>query len=293
MPEKIEGKNQWQSIVETASAQSRNNRLRQQELYRLFESLKNKRRHEFDLAAKNTPLDIPLLLSGTDASPLAGNFKPENYKFNLITPMTWAACNDDVESLNWLIDAGADPSMPSVDGRDPLWMASIFNSANAWDWLLDHTTRWNARTVDGKRTTRLIDAVISSNVYAVKDLIMHGIDGKAVDNTGRNALHYNFLQNPYTDNDQTIGRMLVDYGVPSDAKDHEGVAPVALAENEAQQALMEKSLLMKVAAEELEYAKAQRLHLEATKPRLSPSEADPTEPGLPQITKPQKPKRFM
>ena len=282
---------EWDLISHAVSTQRQDERVQQQALFRLFQSVVNR---DEDLLARvvksGTPLDAPLFLGGPSASPLADQFRPLDYPFDQITAMGWAAFTDDVQALKTLYSYGADPQFPGPTGRDPLWMALLGGAIHAWDWLKDvglqtpYGISWSMRTADGKRTTRLMDAVVRRNFQAAKD-IAPLVDLAAVDHTGRTALHYNFLQDPYTDVDEQIARLLIEYEAPIRAEDHEGVSPAALAQTPAQEALVERAALAEISAEVHARAQAQREHLQAVEPTPTP---DPSEPQFPQIQKPVK-----
>ncbi|MBN6710009.1 ankyrin repeat domain-containing protein [Haemophilus haemoglobinophilus] len=61
--------------------------------------------------------------------------------------------------------------------------------------------------------TRLIEAVENSNVKAVRILLNHGVNVEEKDKDGRTALHYNFIKDPYTENDRQIGILLTVVGL--------------------------------------------------------------------------------
>lgn len=284
-------KREWEVVSHSITHQRQNERVQQQSLYRVLEALSKRNDIILEkLVETGVFLDAPLLKSGDSAAPNASAMFPLDYPFDRITPMGWAAYTDDVAALERLYNLGADPSFPGPQNRDALWMALWGNSVHAWDWLKNiiadtHGINWNMRSTDGHRTTRLMDAVVRKNIFAVRDIIPN-VDVSAVDYVGRTALHYNLLQDPYTEIDLQIGRMLVEYGAPIESEDHEGVAPAALAHTSEQQALMDNAILASVSLEAHARAEAQRNHISAQEPVAQP---DPTEPGFPQI---QKPVRF-
>lgn len=296
-------KKEWDVVSKTVSAQRQNERVQQQAIYRLFEALETNNQSMVQKLIENTtPLDFPLFFSSSDplhapkvvrdsVVPGADNFKPIDYPFGHITPMGWAAWRDDVDMLDYLERLGADPHFPGADGRDAMWMALWNDAIHAWDWFCDRSPNWALRTADGKRTTRLIDAVRRRSVHAVRTLVNH-VDVSAFDMTGRTALHYNFLQNPYTDADAQIARLLVEYGAPVNSEDHEGVTPAALAQTPEQMAAVQMAELTIISEQAREAAARQRAHLEAQSPTPKPD--DPSDPGFPQIQKPvQFKKRIM
>lgn len=281
---------QWDFISKTVSNTRQAERVQQQALYRLMEALQNGDdvlvRKLLDMGVL---LDAPLYMDGDTASPLAKDLLPRDYPFPFITPVGWAAFTNNTSVLEKLAVLGADFSFPGPTGRDALWMSLMNNAIAAWDWIKNHhdtlgfDIAWQARSTDGKRTTRLMDAVVRRNLDAVRD-VLGNVDVGAMDNTGKTALHYNFLQDPYTEVDVAIGRLLINFGAPVATEDHEGVSPAALAHTPEQQTLLDNAVLAKISHEAFERAQAQRLQLEANKPTPAP---DPTEPALPQLQKPR------
>ena len=288
--------NAWNTISRTIDATRADERVKQQAVFRLIESLKNSDYIRFQslLDAGISP-DASMLLRGDASPPMALELMEdkylEHYPYDFITPLGWAALHDDVESSRRLVGAGADIAFPGPQGRDALWMALLGASIHTWDFLRNEYTRlgvdvpYSARTTDGKRTTRLMDAVVRRNVTAVADMIKY-VPLDAVDYTGRTALHYNFLQDPYNEIDSQIGKMLIQYGAPVQGEDHEGVSPASLAQTPEQTILINRSILAEVTMEAHERAQAQRNQIEANKPG---PDMDPSEPAFPQI---QKPVRF-
>lgn len=282
-------KHQWALISKTVSGTRQQERMSQQAVFRLIDSLKKQDDVMFrQILDMGISPDAPMFIYSDIAPPLAKEMVPSSYPYDFVTPLAWAAVHDDVEALAKLVEAGADVSFPGPTGRDVLWLAMIHNTFHAWTWIKNHYDQmgldipWNARSADGKRTTRLMDAVVHRNLEAVQDM-MGRVDVSAVDNTGRTALHYNFLQNPYTDVDSAIARLLINYGAPVHTEDHEGVAPLSLANTPEQEALLDVALLTQVTEEARLRAQQQRNQLEAKQP--SP-ERDPSEPTFPQIQKP-------
>lgn len=285
-------KQQWDLISHSVMASRQNDRIQQQSMYRVFQALSDGddimlRR----LLENGVVLDLALHKDGDAAAPRADEFFPSDYPFNTITPVLWAAFNNDVPTLKVLYEYGADILFPAVGGRDAMTMAAWNNSVHTWDWLRDTAMEhgisipWNQRSNDGKRTTRLMDAVVRRCTFAVQEIASR-VDVGLWDATGKTALHHNFLQDPYTDVDYQIARILVDYGSPTRVQDQEGVSVAALASTPEQQALMDNVMLREISEEARLKAEDQRNRIKASQPQ---PEKDPTEPGFPQI---QKPVRF-
>lgn len=287
-------KHQWELISQSVINTRQNERVQQQSVYRLFQALiKNDDVLFRRLQEAGVVLDAPLHKNGDSSVPGAEEFFPMDYPFDQITPVGYAAFTDDVDMLMKLYNNGADILFPGATGRDALGLAAWNRSVHAWDWLRDTAMDtglsivWNQRSSDGKRTTRLMDAVVRRCVFAVQEIASR-VDVSAWDNTGRTALHYNFLQDPYTDVDLQIARILVEYGAPVHVEDHDGVSVAALAVTPEQEALMDNVMLRQVSEEARLRAEDQRNKLKANAPE---PERDPSEPQFPQIQKPVKFKR--
>ena len=290
-------KEAWDAVSHTVSVTRQNERVRQQHAFRLVEALKKNDDVMFKkIMSMGISPDTPLYLEGDTASPLAKDLFADvpvfsSLRMDFVTPLGFFAISDDVVAMDKLLKADADLSFPSYHGRDPLWLSMIASAPNAWDFIKSYFAStgqeipWRARTSNGKRTTRLMDAVVHRNLDAVRDIIGHVNVGDS-DYSGRTALHYNFLQDPYTEIDMNIGRLLVNYGAPVEAQDHDGVVPAALALAPEQKVLIDAAVLSKMTQEAFDRAQGQRQKMDMEN-IVKPS--DPTEPGFPQI---QKPVRF-
>lgn len=275
----------WHTIQSIHAAQRLDEQIKQQALVRLFEALERDDRVALKaLIDQGISVDSLLLKDGETSHPTAERFFPENFPCSSITAMGWAAWNGDIDVMERLINLGADPWLAAAGGRDSLWLAGLGGNPKSWEYLEDKVPDfagpgfWNARAAGGMRHTRLMEMVTSANVDAVAGILSNpGVDVEAVDKVGRTALHLNMLQSPYTDNDQQIGRMLIDYGAPVKAEDHDGVSPAALADTPEQQALMNVAGLREIAEEARIKAAEQKAELEALRQghkTLSKDDAD-------------------
>lgn len=289
----------WETIQSIHAAQRLDGLILQQALVRMFEALsKGDDVSLYKIIEQGIAVDSPLHRDGESSHPLAGNFFPEGFPWNRITAMGWAAWVGDIGSMEKLLELGADPWLAAAGGRDCLWLAGLGGNPESYRFLeskLPDTLGagfWNARSVGGMRYTRLMEMVMARNVEAVVSVLGRpGVDIQAVDKTGRTALHLNLLQSPYTSEDEQIGRLLVDYGAPVRAEDHDGVSPAALADTPEQQALMKVAGLMEVAEEARKKALAQRQELEALRSGPVPlSEDDADFAPIRKIPKMNRPK---
>lgn len=280
-------KNQWKVISESVTGQRQHNRIQQQSIYRLFEAIVGGDEKTMDeLIEQGVSLDSSIITNSDMQSPMAYRFFPEDYPHNQITPLAMASFKGDVEMVEFLLKKGADATFPLPTGKDSLWIACLAGSESVWDCLKDFMLNsitginWKLRTNDGHRTTRLIDAVVNRRLFAVKD-ILGNVDLDAVDSEGKTALHHNLAQDPYTESDIEIARLLIEYGAPVNVEDNDGVIPVAMIQTQEQEVIFEPSSLFEATPQAKQLAKKQRLHKEALKP--STPSSDPTEPSFPAI----------
>ena len=282
----------WETIQAIHAAQRQEGRIQQQTLVRLFEALEQ----QDDAVLKKVvdlglAMDTPLVRDGEQSHPSAGRLFPEGYPWSTMTPMGWAAWHGDVDVMSRLISLGADPWLPAAGGRDALWLVTLGGHPGALEFLMGQVPAetggsfWNARSSGGKRHTRLMEAVMARNVDAVAGILgQRGLDLAAVDKDGRTALHLNFLQSPYSPEDQQIGQMLIDYGAPAGAEDHDGVSVAALAETPEQNTLISRAKLQAVAEDARKKAAAQRAELDAMRQGQVPMQTD--EADFEQIKRP-------
>lgn len=285
---------EWNRITRTVDATRQDERVRQQALFRLFQALQSHDEGLVDrLVATGLLLDAPVRLTGAEAPPLIGALVTQDMGSDRATAAGWCAASNNVQGLQMLRAAGADLASVGPSGRDPLWHAGRNTAREAWEYLIEVATEeqwsiaWNARVNDAHRRTRLMELVLARNLEAVMAVVA-GADLAAVDGEGRTALHHNLLQDPYTEDDARIGRVLSEYGAPAAAEDREGVTPAALAATPEQQAIIDRAILAEVSADAARKAQAQRDHIKSQEPL---PERDPSDPGFPQIQRPVRFKR--
>lgn len=208
-----------------------------------------------------------------------------------ITPLGIAAINNQVGMLRLLLQEGqASPGMLFAKGRDAAWMAMERGSWDAYLILMERGVAPDHR-LPGTRETRLINAVIRSDLPSVRDLLARRADVKSYDSDGRTALHHNFSKIPYEDVDVQIGRLLIEYGGDPNTVDKKGIPAHAFVDGMEKEALLQKHRLTQIAEETLVEMEQERLAaIDAiVEEDITPTRPeDPTDPGLPQLHKMQK-----
>lgn len=264
-------------------------RIAQQRLFRLAQALNAQ---NLDMAQRfvndGAPVDEPLLFDEKDGavpnarSVLPSCLVPEDDAVcpPPITLLGMAATTDDIDRIAWLLKQGSGPDMlmPKT-GKDAAWLAMEHNALAAYTQLMSQGLSPSLRLSDGSRRTRLIAATLCRAQAVVHDLIQRKVDLNAYDAQGRTALHHNLVQDPYTDDDLSIARLLLDKGANPNIEDNNGIPAHALAKSEIQQALMTGFRLAQITDE------ARRKLNE--KP-VDPDALDPaSDPGIPQVRRPR------
>lgn len=105
-----------------------------------------------------------------------------------ITLLQWAVFNRGHAGLGALLDAGADPTQPGIDGDTVVHLASQVNDARYLQLLLAKGA--NPNVPNGiTRATPLHSAIRGSREAQYRALLAAGADHKLADRTGNTALH--------------------------------------------------------------------------------------------------------
>lgn len=108
---------------------------------------------------------------------------------NDVTPLAWAMLNKNPKGFEALLDAGADPAEPAVNGDPVILMAAMANDPAYIKILLAHHVDPSKPRGRSARTP-LIAAVLNGNTDApFKMLLAAGADPNQTDRTGDTALH--------------------------------------------------------------------------------------------------------
>lgn len=285
------GRSEWNRIAASLDGSVVHHNSQQQRLFRLFQAL---RAGNLDDASKllhdGAPVDMPLFLEEAKGGPpRAEQFKFTNLE-NLysITALGYMAGQGDLESVTWLLKQGASVSSPFAHGRDAAWVAMEMGQPALLEYLLRMGADVNLSLDKLDRRTRLIEATKMSNVEMVEILVNRKARVGLFDNRGRTALHYNFEKDPYTEDDVTIGRLLIEWGGTPAAEDLAGTTPADLAHSDIQYAILRQHGLEKRLKQGADYVPPA-----PAEPALEDEPFDPKDiirpeagdPGLPQLNK--------
>lgn len=268
---------EWQVTRSAVDGQMASARSQQQRLFRVGQALN---KGDFKTAQAyiddGAPIDQPLQIDeARGAVPgVASLFPPEWGPPLPVTLLALAAFRNEMPVIEWLLRQGASATMTMTDGRDAAWFAVSSKAMSAYRCLMEEGASPRLRLTDGTHRTRLMGAVVARNIEVVGDLLGRKASPNERDSAGRTPLHHNLLQDPYEEDDGTIGRMLLEFGGNPNMEDNEGIPPHILAKTPEQLALMEGYELGKV--------------MDAVRAKIEPKPPEPefdpaTEPGVPQL----------
>lgn len=274
---------EWNKILESVDGELHENRVRQQNVFRLFQAIRNDNMEAVEeYVDGGVSIDTPLLFSELDGGPP----RAEQFKFaeiqglKSITALGWVAGRGDLNWVKYLLEKfDADYNVLFSEGRDACWVAMEMRQHEVFRYLLEHGASENFKRSDSLLTPRLIQATKNSDLESVRALIQRKVKVNSYDLKGRTAIHYNFEKNPYSDEDEVIATLLVDWGGFPTAQDKDGVTPADLAHTDFHIKLLkqydiEKKLEVVIAPQVQEPKNDDIIRLE------------PGDPGIPQLQKP-------
>lgn len=238
---------QFQAQRQVLDARTTSELVHQQRLFRLFQALQtNKRELAENVVSQGVSLD-ELLWDETHriSVPGANRFVQtvavpnQGSELAAVTLLTWAAAEGRLDDVNWLLDHGATASMRLPGGRDAAWLAMEKGQWEVYETLMTRGVYPDLRLEVEPRLSRLMGAALSRQVPIVAHLIStRRVTIDQFDEAGRTALHHSLRQQPYTQEDLEITRLLLAAGADAYFTDNDGVNPVDHAIQEAQLALM-------------------------------------------------------
>jgi len=123
------------------------------------------------------------------------------------TPLMWAVSAGQIETIQALLDVGADlETRELTQGMTAFIAAAASNQPDAMTVLLESGADIEARTFDGK--TALMVAAFIGHFEVVKLLVASGADVKARDKKGNDALAYSMLSKDGSYSKQDIQELL-------------------------------------------------------------------------------------
>ncbi|XP_073963245.1 uncharacterized protein [Choristoneura fumiferana] len=142
---------------------------------------------------------------------------------NGFTPLATAIRKGDINTVKFLLAAGADPNQPSSSGQTPLHLATLGSRVAIVDLLLDKGADFEARDLNGLRVEHY--AVDSGSEEMVNFVLQRGGDVHARDYTGWTPLFRAVTQGASTE----LIEALVLAGSDVDTTDYAGLALCSIA----------------------------------------------------------------
>lgn len=105
-----------------------------------------------------------------------------------VTLLQWALLNKRLDSLKALLDAGADPAQPGMDGDTVIHMAAMANDASYLTELLSRGVDANVRNADSGAGP-LRAALMGERDEQFRALLAAGADPDLADRMGNTPLH--------------------------------------------------------------------------------------------------------
>jgi ankyrin repeat protein len=120
---------------------------------------------------------------------VAQGVNPDAHGDKDVTPLAWAMLNKSTKGFAALLDAGANPEEPAVNGDPVILMAAMANDPAYLEILLAHHVDPSKRRGRSGRTP-LIAAILNGNTGApFKMLLAAGADPNRTDRMDDSALH--------------------------------------------------------------------------------------------------------
>lgn len=148
------------------------------------------------------------------------------------TPLYQAVQRKHLSAARMLLDAGADPNIPTHENKTPLSWAAAQSSEDALDLLLKHPTV-DLDIPDQSGRTPLLRAADAGHTKCTRMLLDKGANMKHVDHEGRTALSLAAIKGH-----KVVAKLLLKNGADIDKQDEKGCTPLALAAEKGQDAVV-------------------------------------------------------
>lgn len=151
---------------------------------------------------------------------------------DMSTPLIETIRSENEELADYFLKVGATVNFkPSEDINDALWEAL---TSKKYNFLRRFINRRCLLSRSKENQIALIWATQQTDVEAVEILLTHSnIKVNERDNTGNTALHYNVSKSPHTEDDITIGKMLIAAGADINGTNFDGQTPEDMAQDYA------------------------------------------------------------
>lgn len=151
---------------------------------------------------------------------------------DMSTPLIETIRSENEELADYFLKVGATVNFkPSEDINDALWEAL---TSKKYSFLRRFINRKCLLSRSKENQIALIWATQQTDVEAVEILLTHSnIKVNERDNTGNTALHYNVSKSPHTEDDITIGKMLIAAGADINGTNFDGQTPEDMAQDYA------------------------------------------------------------
>jgi ankyrin repeat protein len=148
------------------------------------------------------------------------------------TPLIETIRSENEELADYFLKVGATVNFKSSeDINDALWEAL---TSKKYSFLRRFINRKCLLSRSKENQIALIWATQQTDVEAVEILLTHSnIKVNERDNTGNTALHYNVSKSPHTEDDITIGKMLIAAGADINGTNFDGQTPEDMAQDYA------------------------------------------------------------
>jgi ankyrin repeat protein len=180
---------------------------------RLFLAIKRKNQHRAEVRAAIRADVLRLIEAGADVN-------KRNREEPHETPLFRAVFNENLEVVEILLNAGADPNIAIDDGTTPLMVAAAHGVTEIVRKLIQKGANVNAK--DSRGGTALMDAV--GDLELLQMLVEAGADVGAVDNFGQTVLHHAVA----LDSVEEVA-FLLEKGAALNPRDFEGKTPMGYA----------------------------------------------------------------